>query len=305
MKILSIFLFSFYLCAHADLVREGDSGIFGPKWNDLLGEMQNWQKSYSDLVEVIDYGITNEKRTMRLVLIMDRKATAARRAFIMTGTIHGNEYLNLEDRIPLELLKRAGGAGPVNVFLKQGGVFIFIPIINPDGYEKRQRGNANGTDLNRDWNVPSAGFKGFKEVESRDLAKIVENLRVKYQFKVVVNIDYHCCAGANLHPWGYKREKIPEMDVKRHLVMADIATSLIGSKSGTPLSILGYTAMGTTLDYYYETYGSTSLTYEGRYKEEHKYFDKHVAWFEGMLKTLTTNGTDPRFYLGNQFYWFE
>ena len=101
---------------------------------------------------------------------------SARPALLMSGSTHGDEYLNIEDRLPEELLKLSLNKSTVSDFLNRGGVFIFIPILNPDGYDHRNRENSHGVDLNRDWDVPPAGFKGFHEVETNDLARKLSEL---------------------------------------------------------------------------------------------------------------------------------
>src|SRR5690606_4664290 len=115
-------------------------------------------------------------RPLQLMLVKSSGTTGfTRTAVVMTGAIHGNEYLNIEDRLPEELIARArSGSGSVASFLSAGGVLVFVPIVNPDGYESRSRYNAKGVDLNRDWDVPSVGHTGFKQVESAALSNALE-----------------------------------------------------------------------------------------------------------------------------------
>src|SRR6185437_1105773 len=98
------------------------------------------------------------------------------------------------------------------------------PILNPDGYEARQRENANNVDLNRDWDLPAADFHAFHQPETRALSEMLAELHNgpdALQYKVTV--DYHCCAGAVLYPWGWTDEHIPPADLARHQKFAAMA----------------------------------------------------------------------------------
>jgi hypothetical protein len=141
-------------------------------------------------------------------------------------------------------------------------------------------------DLNRDWDLKAMAFKGFKEQETRSLAQQLEILRKEENLRYKITVDYHCCIGAVLTPWSYKKLKLSDSDFAKHAAIGDLATKLMGIEWGTTGDVLGYYPKGTTKDYYYSRYGALSFTYEGRFNEENKYFAKHVEWWEGMVGTL-------------------
>ena len=71
---------------------------------------------------------------------------------------------------------------------------FFIPCLNPDGFEKKQRGNSNNVDLNRNFKTnnwiktnfddgTTSGEYPFSENESLFLGKVVE----KYRFDVILS----------------------------------------------------------------------------------------------------------------------
>ena len=74
---------------------------------------------------------------------------------------------------------------------------ILIPCLNPDGLEKKERTNANGVDLNRNFpssswhHVPhkghSAYFPGIKPASEPE-TKVIINLLNKYNFKKIISI---------------------------------------------------------------------------------------------------------------------
>ncbi len=70
-----------------------------------------------------------------------------------------------------------------------------IPCLNPDGFEKKQRGNSNNVDLNRNFNTKNwvkttfddgttSGKKPFSENESCFLGNIVD----KYKFDIILSL---------------------------------------------------------------------------------------------------------------------
>ena len=265
----------------------GDSGIFGPKYEVLLTRMAALKTQYPELVTLVDYGATNEGRTMRMIVVKrNMSVQGVRPTVVLDGTIHGDEFLNLEDRAPGAILEKANTQGSVKTFLDKGGVFLFIPIINPDGYDHRQRGNANGVDLNRDWEVPSAGHKGFKQVESRLLHEAITKIKTEANLQIKFNVDYHCCAGAVLHPYAYKSAFLPSPEMARYAPFTNLVKQILNGDVGNASSILGYTALGTTNDYFYEKHGSVSLTYEGDYGTEDDNFEEHLEWWESALSLL-------------------
>lgn len=255
--------------------------------------MEDWQRAYPESTEVVEYGKSFLGKPLRLVITQKPGAYSFRPTLLMTGSTHGNEYLNIEDRLPLELLKKSQDqASPVRKFLDRGGALIFVPIVNPDGYDSQKRENARGVDLNRDWALPELGFRGFKENESRALA---EKLEAYFQsgLRYRVTVDYHCCMGAILYPYSYQDSPLPKADALGHAVLSNLASKALGVKVGTTGKILGYFPRGTTKDYYYLRYGAKAFTYEGRPNSEPRYLAQHVAWWESMLTRVLEESPSP------------
>lgn len=271
-----------------------DSGIRGPKYEQILSQLDELKRRNPHYVEVVEYGKSVKGRPLRLVTVMKRGFTGRRPSLLMSGSTHGNEYLNIEDRLPEEILKRAGKRGAVGQFLDNGGAFVFIPILNPDGYESRSRENAHGVDLNRDWDVPPANFKGFKEKETRLLAEELEVLRAQHNLKYEITVDYHCCIGALLHPWSFKEDwTISKDQISRFQEVGAMVTRHLKVNVGTTGQILGYHPSGTTKDYYFQRYQALSFTYEGKHREEANYFPQHIAWWEEMINMVNGALTKP------------
>ena len=78
---------------------------------------------------------------------------------LVIGCIHGNECAGLA--VTRRLLARAGTI-PIDLWV--------LPNLNPDGLAHLTRGNANGVDLNRD-------FDTFSQRESRIARRLIQRLR--------------------------------------------------------------------------------------------------------------------------------
>ena len=80
----------------------------------------------------------------------------------------------------------------------------------------------------------------------------------------------------------------PADDVARHEAIGVLMKKDIGEEYnvGTTPNILGYSAIGTTKDYYYERYNAAAFTFEGAYKVEQKNFEKHVKFWDEVLQNL-------------------
>ncbi|MBI1859372.1 MAG: succinylglutamate desuccinylase/aspartoacylase family protein [Deltaproteobacteria bacterium] len=283
------FFFVTAICLAGDWA-DSDSGIHGPKYSELLTKMQQLADQNTDRTLIFDYGQTAQGRTLRLLALYRHDLhPATRPTLYITGSIHGNEYLNIEDRLPETIITQSKGQGTFQKFIDTGGAVVFVPIVNPDGYDLRQRENTHDTDLNRDWDVPPANFKGFTEVETGNLSSKLDELGEKLGLRYRVTVDYHCCAGALLYPWSYETETtLPPDALKEHQAMGQLAQSILGKdvEHGTTGQILGYYPMGTTKDYFYDHYKSLSFTYEGRYGQENEYFDKHVQWWQAITEQI-------------------
>ena len=283
MRLLATVIAFLSLNAFAHLHTDSQSGIARPEYTEILALAEKWKATRPDLIDIYDYGTSVQGRTLRMVTLSKKGNFGKRSTLLMSGATHGNEYLNIEDRLPAEILKLADVSGPVSRFLDAGGVYVFVPILNPDGYQGKFRENANGVDLNRDWDVKPVGYQGFKEKETRLLAEALDHLKTNQNLRFQVTVDYHCCIGALLHPWSYpSAPELGEGEADKHRAVGELVSKHLKVEYGTTGQILGYYPVGTTKDYYFDKYRTAAFTYEGRYQKEPSYFEKHVRWWEEM-----------------------
>jgi len=288
MRKILITLLIWNVCSFADsLESRGDSGIYGPDYEEILSDLERLEAEHPKYASLFDYGTSVDGRTLRMLIVAKKGALGSNRPTVqITGSIHGNEYLSIADRLPEAFLSNVKHKrGPIFEFINQGGVVLFVPIVNPDGYERRSRYNSKGKDLNRDWDVDISGKKGFTQPETATLSQALIDQKKKLSLDLKVTVDYHCCAGALLYPWAYTSKPMASGDLSYHREYAKHAKGL-NIRYGTVGNILGYLANGTTMDYYYESHNALAYTYEGRKRKEKKLFPQHVTWWETALSVL-------------------
>lgn len=292
-RILIAIVLAFPALAHNKLGQESDSGTVGPAYKDLVKYFTSLPQKYPEFIQVSQYGVTPKGRPLVVLKVSYPKrfvsVRAAKSAILITGSTHGNEYLGIEDKLP-EWFARDGVKDPtIAPYFQAGGSIYFIPIFNPDGYDTRQRGNSRGVDLNRDFTVRQAKFEGFREVETSAARDMLLGQLQREQQKLLITMDYHCCIGAALYPWSFKpAPQLPPEHLALFKNYGTIMQKIFGTnfRVGTTPDVLGYNAIGTSKDYYYETLGSMSFTYEGEEDIEYKKLPQHIQ----MWKTLIQYG---------------
>ncbi len=260
-----------------------DSGIFGPEYAQIQQTMQNLVDLYPDKVELITLGQTVKGIDQQGIIIS--KNSGPKNLFVITGATHGNEYLNIVDRLMSELVKTEHSE--YNDFLNNDGAYLVIPVLNPDGYDSRRRSNANGADLNRDFPIEPASHDGLVQPESRNLVSFLSDYTASTGAQVKLVVDYHCCNGSLLYPFAYTSTKIDDQDLNAHQrVGAMMETYFPGYAYGITGEILGYYPLGTTKDYWYLTYNALAFTFEGAWRKEKNKFSNHLNWWKELSSTF-------------------
>jgi carboxypeptidase T len=267
--------------------QESDSGIRGPRFAEVEQELKDLSAKHTAVASYASYGKTKQGRNLSVIRIgLPGRRVETAPAILLTGATHGDEYLNVEDQMPRIFLANARESGTgLNNFLKKGGMIYIVPIFNPDGYENRQRENSNGVDLNRDFDIIPLKEPKFTQVETKSWIEFLDKDLAEKNLSLKMSMDYHCCGGAWLYPWGYTKEPLKEPAVGQHKEWAKGFLNLFGSgyKMGTTWAIFGYLSHGTSRDYYFAKYGSLSYTFEGAYKTENQNVAKHTTMWDQIL----------------------
>lgn len=118
------------------------------------------------------------------------------------ATTHGNENIGTE--VCLYLVRHLllnYGVDPLITNLVNTREIWIIPITNPDGMVARQRYNANGVDLNRDYGYLWDTGWGSPAPFSQPEILAIRNFMQRAPF--VIWTTYHSGTEAVMWPWGY------------------------------------------------------------------------------------------------------
>lgn len=283
---------------------ESNSGVRGPTSAQILSELQVLSQNRPEQVTYIPYGKSVRGQTLGLVKLQDKRvslpAGRLRKAVLISGATHGNEYLGFEEKLPRLFLEGLPQNPGLQRFLQSGGLIYIIPIVNPDGYDARVRENANRVDLNRDFPLQQFAGRGFTQPESKALGEVIASELRREQALLTVSVDYHCCYGALLHPYSYSRPApppLPTQDLQAFLGIGRILQTIFGAhyNVSSTAALLGYDAVGTTKDYYYETAKALAFTFEGEGFGDDK-VEKHLKFWDDIFGHVSV--TPPERWLG-------
>ncbi len=164
----------------------------------------------------------------------------------IVGCHHGNEFMSVE--IPLllaqYLTENYGEDTFIQSLVNSQEIYI-VPLVNPDGRESRDRRNANGVDLNRNYGYMYSTLAGgdgsetgmFSQPEVRAMA----NQHFERNFSI--SVSYHTTAAYVNYWWNYT-----------HIASPDETLAIELSERYADIS--GYTAVNG-FDWY-QTYGDTN-----------------------------------------------
>lgn len=268
-----------------------DSGISRPSYDSIVNTFKGHEQKHGSLVEYFEYGRTYQDRPLMGIKVRNKDAAATGKipAVLISEGIHGDEYLNVTDRLPGEFLDKNIN-GSFKKFLDKGGIVYFIPIINPDGFSSGRRENSKGADLNRDFSNPKANFTAFKQVETKSVAEFIAAEQKKHNFTLEASMEYHCCIGGLIHPNAYTRTPLPTADLSRHQEIGTIVKRLF-KKNGQPYAVgtvhtmLQYPeTLGGSDDYYFHTYGRRAFSFEGNFSVERQNLNLHVQMWNEIFE---------------------
>ena len=125
---------------------------------DLVNE---FQIKYPDLVNVFSIGKSVLEKDIRCVRITNENNNQAKSSCVINGGIHGCEWEAVDACLYLVeyLLINFGKNETINNILNTTEIYI-VPLLNPDGRKLDDRFNANGVDLNRNFDIDFGRLRG-------------------------------------------------------------------------------------------------------------------------------------------------
>ncbi len=172
-------------------------------YDTLTNEVQALAKDFPNLVTLESAGKSVEGRDLWLLRLTSHKlADPNKPKLLYISSMHGDEVTGKEMLIYLarELLNQYGKDPRLTTLMDNAEIFL-MPSMNPDGTERRQRWNANGADLNR--NFPEMSEEAFslngREVETKALMELHRNHRF------LVSLNFHGGSLCVNLPWDHKQ----------------------------------------------------------------------------------------------------
>lgn len=124
-----------------------------PSPEQIEAQLRDLHAQYPDLTQIIEIGRSNDGRPLLVLKISDNAAMdEAEPEFKYISSMHGDEITGREVMVALaqKLLKEYSTKSEINELINSTEIYI-MASMNPDGSYRRQRGNANWVDLNRDF----------------------------------------------------------------------------------------------------------------------------------------------------------
>jgi hypothetical protein len=164
------------------------------EYHDYFGTMKmlnGFNQNYPDLVKVFSIGKSVLGKDIWCIRVTNEKNDTRKSSCLIDGCIHGNEWEGGEVCLYLAefLLINFDANETITHILNSSEVYI-VPLVNPDGRQidyrlNDSRFNANGIDLNRNFDVDFGRIRG----SVMPLGKLFGRIKIPY-----VNLD-------RLHKW--------------------------------------------------------------------------------------------------------
>lgn len=216
-------------------------------------ELRQIASAHPDLATFDVYGKSKEGRPL-FVLKLAGNAKQNQPEVMLTSATHGDELIGVEVLFGIlnGLVSGYGKDTRVTDIVNHHTIY-FIPVINPDGYIRKQR-YANGVDPNREYPWPETPDRNPNEC-----IKAVMDFFAQHDIKG--SIDYHASGGMIMFPWAYTEDSVASVDAKAFEEVTRRMAATNGYQHGQIPALL-YTAPGSSADYYYWKKASLSLGLE-------------------------------------------
>jgi len=190
-----------------------------PTAEQSVQQMQDLQKQYPDLIQLIEIGKSIEGRSLMFARVTAPAANGtkmeARPEFKYVANMHGDEIVGREMMVKLiaDLASNYGKDQRITKLMDSVQIYI-MPSMNPDGATHRVRFNADGADLNRsfpDFTSDNVNTTDNREPEVQAMMKF----EAKHHFKLSAN--FHGGSEVVNYPWDTTADPHPQENLVREL----------------------------------------------------------------------------------------
>lgn len=166
------------------------------------------QKKRPDIIQVFSIGKSTKGRELWVVKISDNVLSdETEPEFKYISSMHGDEITGREltTFFVEEIAKKYGSDAELTELVNNTEIYI-MPSMNPDGSAMRQRANANGYDLNRnfpDISNPNSNSTVGRQIENQHVMKWQATRRF------ALSANFHGGTIVVNYPWDSKYERHP------------------------------------------------------------------------------------------------
>lgn len=179
-----------------------------PTHAEITAKLQAAAKKYPSIMQLVSIGKSVKGKDLWVMKISDNVASdEVEPEFKYISSMHGDEITGREMTVSLieEIGAKYGKDAEITSLVDNSEIYI-MPSMNPDGSERKQRGNANGIDLNR--NFPDISSSDGMSMAGRQ----IENQHVmKFQAsrKFSLSANFHGGTIVANYPWDSKYDRHP------------------------------------------------------------------------------------------------
>lgn len=179
-----------------------------PTHSQITAKLQAAAQKYPSIMQLVSIGKSVKGKDLWVMKISDNVASdEVEPEFKYISSMHGDEITGRELTVSLieEIGAKYGKDAELTQLVNNTEIYI-MPSMNPDGSERKQRGNANGVDLNR--NFPDISSSDGMSMSGRQ----IENQHVmKFQAsrKFSLSANFHGGTIVANYPWDSKYDRHP------------------------------------------------------------------------------------------------
>lgn len=230
---------------------------------------QELAKKYPQFIQVFSIGKTATQQPIWAIKISDNVTIdEVEPEFAYIANMHGNEVVGR--RVMLRLLDEmiesyARGEDQFKSLIENNEIF-FIPTLNPDGYQKRQRGNAAWVDINRDF-PDFASPNNNQNTVARRAEETVAMMNFHAQRHLALSGSFHDGAVVVNYPWDTVKQDPPlhQFIIDLSRVYADKNDEMRSSyefKDGITNGYAWYEVNGGLQDWAFYYHDNLMITFE-------------------------------------------
>jgi hypothetical protein len=179
-----------------------------PTYEQIKAKLEEFAAKYPQIVRLTSIGKTVKGRELLVLKISDNVAVdEVEPEFKYISSMHGDEITGRELTIRLvdEMLQKYGSDAAITDLINNTEIFV-MPSMNPDGSELRQRANAAGQDLNR--NFPEAVRNDPNNAANRQ-PETQAIMAFQASRNISLSANFHGGAIVANYPWDAKYDRHP------------------------------------------------------------------------------------------------